>query len=334
MTLVQLYHLVAITDAGLNITQAAERVHATQPGVSKQLKQLEDELGFFIFTRRGKNLEGITPAGAQVIERARAILAEAANIRALAANLRNDAAGELRIATTHTQARFVLPAAIAKLKDTFPQVSVHMLPGGDAEIHELLARGDVNVAIVSRAGESPSADRAVPLFQWDRVILVPRHHALAKRERLESLAELAHYPLVSYLSSQRPDSSLWRAFAREGLEPRIAFTAGDADLIKTYVRTGLGVGILAEMAVLPEDMTDLKVLPVDGLLPTCTTWLLLRPDRLLRDFTSAFITLLAPQIDRLDLRRALELGIAVDWPRAPHWRERGANDARTAHQIS
>ena len=137
MTLVQLRYLIAIADSGLNITLAAARVHATQPGLSKQLRQLEDELGFQLFVRKGKSLDAITHAGEQVIERARAILTEAANIRAIAADLRNEAYGELRIATTHTQARFALPPAIAALSNLYPQVSVHLQPTRDADVLEI-----------------------------------------------------------------------------------------------------------------------------------------------------------------------------------------------------
>lgn len=334
MTLTQLRYLIAIADSGLNITLAAERVHATQPGISKQLKQLEDELGFQIFARKGKSLERITPAGVQVIDRARVILAEAANIRALAANLRNEAQGELRIATTHTQARFVLPRTIAGLKRRYPQVSVHLKPSGDAEVLTLLERGEADIAIVSTAGSVPAGGMAVPLFRWDRHVLVPRTHPLAKLDKAPRLDELAEYPLVSYESSLKPDSSLRRAFLGAGLLPRIAITARDADLIKTYVRAGLGVGVLAEMALLPEDLADLKALPAPGLFPLCTTWVVLRRDRVLRDYALDLVAELAPQLDRRSLRRVLDGVTTPDWPAPPHWRQLAASaeaKSTTAH---
>lgn len=321
MTLTQLRYLTAIADSGLNITLAAERVHATQPGVSKQLKQLEDELGFRLFTRKGKSLDTVTVAGRQVIERARIILAEAANIRSLAANLRNDAQGELRIATTHTQARFALPAAIGALNRSYPQVGVRLLPGGDTEVLELLDRGDADLAVVSSAGAPPAAGLALPAYRWDRVVLVPNEHPLTSLQHAPTLAELAAYPLVTYESSLKPESSLRHAFVSAGLEPRLAITALDADLIKTYVRVGLGVGVLAEMALLAEDAADLSVLRADGLFPTCTTWIVLPRDRVLRDFALEFIALFAPQIDRRDVRRAFDHGdFAGEWPTPPHWR--------------
>lgn len=322
MTLTQLYYLTAIADANLNITQAAEKVHATQPGVSKQLRQLEDELGFLVFTRKGKSLDTVTPAGAQVIERARIVVAETNNIRVLAANLRGSTDGDLRIATTHTQARFVLPPAIANVTEHFPGVSVRLIPGGDSEIHELLDRDEVDIVIASSTGAPPPIGHAIPLYRWDRVVVVPHTHPFAKRKEPITLAALADEPLVSYESTHRPDSSMRRAFENKGFVPKIACTARDADLIKTYVRTGLGVGILAEMAIMPQDDADLTVLSLAGLLPQCTTYLLLRGDRLLRDFTAQFITTLAPQLDEHDLRRSLSGDTSFQWPEPPHWRDK------------
>lgn len=321
MTLTQLRYIVAIADSGLNITLAADRVHATQPGLSKQLKQLEDELGFQLFARKGRSLDAVTPQGAQVIERARTILAEAANIRAIAANLRSDEQGELSIATTHTQARFVLPAAVGALKKRYPEVSVHLKPHGDAQVMELLERGQVDLAIVSTAGKSPTDGLAVPLFRWQRAVIAPRDHALAKLGRAPKLADLARHPLVSYESSLRTDSSLRHAFAQAGLIPNFACTARDADLIKTYVRAGLGVGVLAEMAMTPEDAADLRLFDADGLLPECTAWLVLRRDRVLRDYATALVELVAPQIDGRELRRVLAGNALAQWPEPPSWRE-------------
>jgi DNA-binding transcriptional LysR family regulator len=323
MTLTQLRYLIAIADSGLNITLAAERVHATQPGLSKQLKQLEDELGFQLFVRKGKSLDAVTHAGQQVLERARTILSEAGNIRSIAANLRNEAHGELRIATTHTQARFALPAAISALSASYPQVSVHLQPGRDAEVLAQLEAGRVDLAVISSAGAPPPSGIALPAYHWQRVIVAPQDHPLAARTRPASLDELAALPLISYDSSLKAESSLRRAFDAANLTPQIAMTASDADLIKTYVRAGLGIGVLAEMAMLPTD-TDLKVLPADHLFPPCTTWIVLRRERVLREYVLAFIGLFAPHLHRREVMRALASDAAGDWPAVPHWRERPA----------
>ena len=321
MTLTQLRYIVAIADAGLNITLAAENVYATQSGISKQLKQLEGELGFQVFTRRGKSLDAITPADNQVLERARIILNETHNIRSLAANLREEAHGELALATTHTQARFVLPEAITRLKQRYPELSVHIRPQGESRVISLFESGEVDLAIVSTSGAQPEGGIAVPLYRWHRRAVVPRGHALAKLGRPLQLTDLAEHPLVSYESSLQPDSSLRRAFATAELIPRIACTSADADLIKTYVLAGLGVGILAEMALTATDAHELVELDIDVLLPVCTSWLVLRRDRVLRSYVGQLARLVAPQLDEEELRRVVAGHAEPTWPVPPLWRE-------------
>lgn len=334
MTLTQFRYLTAIVDAGLNITAAARRVHATQPGVSKQIRQLEGELRFRIFTRKGRSLAGITPAGAQVIEHARVILEEMENVRVLAANLRHEAGGSLRIATTHTQARYALPGPVARFNKAHPAVSVHLMPGGEAEILGLLENHDVDFAILSATDGPPGDYRAVPLYRWHRVAIVPPNHALVAQRAAPTLQALAAHPLVSYESVQSPQSSMRQTFERAGFAPQVVCTARDADLIKTYVRAGLGVGILAEMAMQPEDEAELRTLRLGDMLPECTTWLLARRDRLLRDYALGFIVALAPRIDRLDLRRAFENELPIDWPQAPDWHRLRESLAAPAHEDS
>ena len=321
MTLTQLRYLVAIADAGLNITQAAELVYATQPGLSKQLKQLEDELGFQLFLRKGRSLVAITAPGVEVIARARKVLLEAGNIRALAANLRGEIQGELTIGTTHTQARYVLPPVIAPLRQQFPDVSIHIVPTGEGDALAELGRG-ADLALVSSSGRPPPDGIAVPLYAWQRVVVVPREHPLARLHRPPSLVELGRYPIVSYESSLRPESSLRQAFAEAGVEPKIAFTARDADLIKTYVRTGLGVGILAEMAMAPESDADLVLLPMGEHFAPCMAWGVLPRERVPRNYTLSLLKLIAPQLDERDLRRAFEGTFEDAWPTAPSWSSR------------
>jgi LysR family cys regulon transcriptional activator len=318
MTLTQLRYLVAIADADLNITLAAARVHATQPGLSKQLKQLEDELGFLLFVRKGRSLEAVTPAGHEVIDRARLVLGEANNIRTYAANQRRESQGQLVLVTTHTQARFVLPPAIAQIKRDFPQVSVHLQQAPESTALDLLTQGDADMAVVSTAGDPPQAGIAVPLYRWRRLVLVPRGHALEQLGRVPGMADLADQPLISYESSTRPGSSLQRAFAKVGLEPNIALTALDADLIKTYVRAGLGVGLLAEMAVNATD-TDLRAWPAPPEVKECIAWAVLPRERVLRDYALDLVRALAPQIDRRDLRRVIDGNQDPDWPEPPTW---------------
>lgn len=318
MTLTQLRYLVAIADADLNITLAATRVHATQPGLSKQLKQLEDELGFLLFVRKGRSLEAVTPAGEEVINRARRVLAEANNIRTYAANQRRESQGQLVLTTTHTQARFVLPPAVAQVKHRYPQVSVHLQQAGEADALTLFSQGDADIAVVSTTGEPPATGVAVPLYRWRRLVLVPRGHALDKPGAAPTLQQLSGFPLISYESSTRSGSSLQRAFGAAGLVPDLTLTALDADLIKTYVRAGLGVGLLAEMAVGAQD-EDLRAWMAPPQIADCITWAVLPRDRVLRDYALDLVHALAPQIDPRDLRRILDGNQAADWPNPPEW---------------
>ncbi len=319
MTLTQLRQLVAIVDAGLNITVAAGHVHATQSGLSKQLKQLESELGTLLFSRRGRSLEALTPDGVEIVERARRVLAEAENIRSHAANQRGDVNGALSIVSTHTQARFILPPAVAMLRRNFPNVQLRLEPAGDVEIAQRLRDCTADLGLLSGVGAPPDVGLAVPLFRWSRKILVPLDHPLAARTDAPSLDELARYPLVSYESSRRARSSLRQAFASESLRPEIAVTARDADLIKTYVRAGLGIGVLAEMALLPEDQNEFRVLPAPAALPSCTTWALLPAERVARRYTVELIQWLAPWLDRHDLRRAIDGVATPQWGTPPDW---------------
>jgi len=318
MTLTQLRYLVAIADAQLNITQAALRVHATQPGLSRQLRQLEDELGFLLFVRKGRSLESITPAGEEVIARARTLLAEASNIRAYAANQRRENRGQLVLATTHTQARFVLPPVVAQIKQNYERVRIRLQQAAEGDALDLLSQGDADIAIISTAGSIPSTGVAVPLYRWRRLVIVPRGHPLDKGKRVPELADLAAYPLISYESSTRAHSSLRRAFAQHDLEVDLTLTALDADLIKTYVRTGLGVGLLAEMAVSTSDK-DLRAWPAPSVIPECITWAVLPRERVLRDYALELVQALAPQIDKRDLRRVLEGNQQANWPEPPPW---------------
>ena len=271
--------------------------------------------------RKGRSLEGLTPAGTHVLAHSRKLLSEAANIRAFAANQRRDGHGQLLIATTHTQARFVLPPVISRVHQAYPQLSIHLQPSADGDVLTQLARGEADLALISTAGDVPADGIAIPLFRWRRVVLLPRAHPLAQIGTPPTLADLAAYPLVSYESSIRPDSSLRRAFATRGLEPQLAMTARDADLIKTYVRAGIGVGLLAEMAVSAIQDGDLVALPAPDAIPECTAWAVLPRERVLRDYTVELLVALAPQLDRHDLRRTLAGNQNAQWPPPPTWGE-------------
>ena len=307
MKLQQLKYLLAIADNGLNITAAAERLYTSQPGVSKQLTLLEEELGLQLFTRKGKSLGGITAAGERVIERARIIMQEVENIRSLASEYFEEADGSLSIATTHTQARYVLPEIISEFRERFPKISLNLHQGTSEQIADMVAANKIDFAIATGSRDLFSDLLLVPSYHWDRQIIVPKGHELTKLDRKITLHDLVDYPLVTYVFSFGGESSLKRAFAEQGLEPNVGFTARDADVIKTYVRMGLGVGIVASMAADCADRKDLQVIDAEGLFPRSTTWIGYRKDAVLRRYMVDFIQLFAPHITAPqlnDLRRA------------------------------
>ena len=301
MKLQQLKYLLAIVDNGLNITAAAERMYTSQPGVSKQLKLLEEELGMQLFTRKGKSLGNITAAGYPVIERARVIMREVDNIRNLASDFYEEEEGSLSIATTHTQARYVLPEIVAEFRKRFPKVGLNLHQGTSEQIADMVASNDIDFAIATGSTDLFSKLMLVPSYSWDRSIVVPKGHELTKLKRKITLQDLAKYPLVSYVFSFGGQSSLKRAFTDQGLEPDVVFTARDADVIKTYVRMGLGVGIIASMAADCDGKNDLQVIEAEGLFPRSTTWLGYRKDTVLRRYMIDFIRLFVSQLSTQQL---------------------------------
>ncbi len=296
MTLQQLRYLLGIADAGLNITAAAERLYTSQPGISKQLKLLEQELGVQLFTRKGKSLTAITPAGRDVIARARKITREVDNIKSLARNISGEEEGTLSIATTHTQARYVLPEIVRTFRDRYPKVSLELHQGTSEQIAELVAGGRVDFAIATGSRNLFPGLVLLPVYHWDRIVLTPRDHALTKLSDKLDLPTLAQYPLITYVFSATGESSFKNAFAEQGLEPDVVFTARDADIIKTYVRMGMGVGVVAAMSYECQDERDLEALDAEGLFPRVTTWLGYRRDAVLRDYMVDFMSLFAPHL--------------------------------------
>jgi DNA-binding transcriptional LysR family regulator len=331
MTLTQLRYLAAIVDAGLNITVAARIVGATQPGLSKQLRQLEDELGAELFQRRGKSLEALTPVGAEVLEHSRVVLAEAGAIRALAADRRGAAGAPLRIAASHTQARFVLAQALGEVRARFPKVRIDVFASPETEALQRLTGEAADVALVS----SPEAPRtnalALPLYRWRLRAIVHRDHALAYGAPALTLAELARWPMVTYDWGRDPASSFARRFHEAGLAPTIACTAADAELIKGYVRAGLGVGVVAEMAVSERD-DDLIALDLPPEFGGRTAWAIVRREHARRAPVLALLAALAPHLDRAALQS--DRPVPQDH-QPPTWRDRditgaGSNQIRAS----
>lgn len=306
MKLHQLRYLVAVVENGLNITAAAQRLHTSQPGVSKQLKLLEDELGFQVFMREGRALTRLTPAGAQVVERAQRILGEIRSIKRLSDELSNEAGGSLSIGTTHTQARYVLPEVIRAFRQRYPDVQLHLHQGTSEQIAAMMERDQVDFAIATGSHELFPDTTLLPLYRWHRSVVVPRGHPLTREKRL-ALKALAQHPIVTYSFSFSGPSSLNEIFAAAGLTPNVALTARDADVIKTYVRLGLGVGIVASVAIEPAADGDLVALDASHIFPTHTTWVGFRRGMLLRKYMYEFLQALGGHLDRRSVDRAREL---------------------------
>lgn len=303
MKLQQLRYLAAVAQSGLNITAAAEKLHTSQPAVSKQLKLLEDELGFRIFVRSGRTLTKITPAGQQVIDRAIKILREVQNIKGISEDLKDEDRGTLSIGTTHTQARYVLPSVIQRFRERYPNVLLHLHQGTSEQIAEMAALDRIDFAIATGSQDLFPNLVLLPCYQWYRRIVVPADHPLAQVKK-PTLAQVAAHPIVTYVFSFTGSSSLPQIFAKAGLTANVALTARDADVIKTYVRLGFGVGILADVAVDPEADRDLVSIDASHLFPLHTTWIGFTRGGLLRRYMYDFMQLFAPHLTRRLVDRA------------------------------
>lgn len=304
MKLQQLRYLVAIVDNGLNITAAANALFTSQPGVSKQVKLLEDELSLQLFSRKGKSLAGLTEAGRDVVERARRILTEVDNIKSLSRDLAGVVRGELVVATTHTQARYVLPDLLEGFHRAFPDISISLHQGTSDRIARQVSDQAADFAIASGHNDLFEDLVTFPMYRWERTVLVLPDHPLA-RQATVSLEDLARYPIISYTHSFDDDSDQASAFRAAGIAPNVVFTAEDPDVIKTYVRKGLGVGIVACMAYDATSDADLIAINAAHLFPTCTTWIGFRRDRFLRDYMVAFLEMLVPETDRRRISEAI-----------------------------
>ncbi len=297
MKLQQLKYLLAIVDNGLNITAAAERLYTSQPGVSKQLKLLEEELGMELFARKGKSLHCITRAGEQVIKHARAVMGEVDHIRSLAQHFYREEEGTLTIAATNTQARYVLPDILRELRHQYPRVRLNLHQGTSEQVAAMMSNSEIDFAIASGTECRFRNLLCVPSYQWDKVILVPNGHQLTKIDRELTLQDLVDFPLVSYVFSFEDELTLQKSFADQGLAANVVFTARDSEIIKTYVRTGAGIGVVAGIAYESSDRSHLTAIPANGLFQRSTTWIGIRRNTRLRCYMTDFLRLFAPHLD-------------------------------------
>ncbi|MDE2131194.1 MAG: HTH-type transcriptional regulator CysB [Betaproteobacteria bacterium] len=305
MKLQQLRYLVEVAQAGLNVSQAAENLHTSQPGVSKQIRLLEDELGVDIFVRNGKRVVSITEPGKQILSIAERVLLEAKNLREAGREFSSQHTGTLTIATTHTQARYVLPHVIARFSERYPQVRLTLHQGNPVNVAEEVVSGRADLAIATEGLDQFADLRVLPCYQWNRSIVVPPGHPLLERDGL-TLKELASYPLITYDYAFTGRSKINQSFEREGLTPNVVLTALDSDVIKTYVELGMGVGIIAAMAYDPERDSGLRARDVSHLFENSTTRIGIRRGAYLRQYTYDFIELFAPRLTKPVVRQVLE----------------------------
>jgi len=293
----QLRYLVEIERQSLNVSDAAEALFTSQPGVSKQIRLLEEELGITIFERSGKRLTGITPPGRIALDMAAKILREAQNLKRLGNDYSSETGGTLSIATTHTQARYTLPRVIQRFVARHPAIRLHVQQGSPHQVAEWVIDGTADLGIATEALDQHPELLTLPCYQWSHLVVAPRGHPLLASSPL-TLATLAKYPLITYDTSFTGRSHIDRAFERHELTPNVMLTAIDSDVIKTYVELGLGVGIIAEMAFDPLRDGGLGALTASHLFHANTTRLGFRRDGWLRSYEYDFMTELAPQLTR------------------------------------
>jgi LysR family cys regulon transcriptional activator len=295
MKLQQLRYIWEVARHDLNVSATAQSLYTSQPGISKQIRLLEDELGVEVFSRSGKHLTRVTPAGQAILSIAGEILQKVESIKQVAQEFSDERKGSLDVATTHTQARYALPPTITSFMKQYPDVSLHMHQGTPMQISEMAANGTVDFAIATEAMSHFSDLIMMPCYRWNRSVVVPKDHPLTQVSKL-ALEDLAAQPIVTYVFGFTGRSKLDEAFVNAGLEPKVVFTAVDSDVIKTYVRLGLGVGIIATMAFDEQQDKDLVALDASHLFEPSTTKIGFRKGTFLRGYMYDFIQRFAPHL--------------------------------------
>lgn len=304
MKLQQLRYLCEVANQGLNLSKAAEILHTSQPGISKQIRLLENELGVDIFVRNGKRVVETTPPGRTILEIAERMLRDAKNLKQVGQEFANEASGSLTIATTHTQARYALPSAIKHFTARYPKVRLVLRQGNPTQIAELVTSGVADIAIATEAIELFSELVMLPCYQWNRCVIVPSRHPLLKLKEL-TLEAIAEHPIITYDFAFTGRSKINQAFDAKGLVPNVVLTAIDADVIKTYVELGLGIGILAQMAFEPSRDRHLRAIDASHLFEPSTTRIGISRNGYLRKYVYDFVEMFAPHLDRATVAAAM-----------------------------
>ena len=311
MNFQQLRYVRSAVQNDLNLTKVAGQLYTSQSGVSKQIKELEAQLNLDIFVRRGKRLTGVTEAGRSVVEVIERLLQEADNLKKLSEQFTQADRGRLIIATTHNQASYVLPQVLLRFSRAFPDVEVELRQSSPSEIADALLHGEADIGIATEAIDGHQELLTFPCFTWEHVAVVPPDHPLAVLPKV-TLEDIARYPIITYSADYTGRSRINAAFEEAGLEPDIRLTAVDADVIKTYVKLGMGIGIVAQMAI-EADISETLV-PLAGshrLFPQSSTKLAFPSGALLRNYTYHLIESLAPHLTEQKIRK-IARGLTVD----------------------
>ncbi len=304
MNLQQLRYVHEVARSGLNVSEAAAALHTSQPGVSKQIRLLEEELGVDVFVRQGKRLTAVTDPGREVLKIAERLLRDLDNLRSVGREFGAEEEGTLTLATTHTQARYVLPPIIGAFMQRHPNVRVSLRQGSPSQVCGYVLAGEADIAIATEAIGEQDDLVMLPCYQWNRCVIAQPNHPILKAKPL-TLEAIAKYPIVTYDFAFTGRSQINKAFAARGLTPNVALTAIDADIIKTYVALGLGIGIVAYMAYDPAADQGLRAVDAAHLFESATTRLGIRRNAWLRGYAYTFIELFAPHLTRKMVQSAL-----------------------------
>lgn len=290
---------------GFNLTEVANVLHTSQPGVSRQIRELEEELGVEIFVRAGKRLTGLTPPGESLLPRVERLLLEADNLRRAGQDFVDGEEGRLVVAATHSQARYALPQVVRDFRALYPRVSLHLHQGSPRQVAEMLLTGEADIGVATEALAGYPGLATLPCYRWTHSIVVPPGHALLALPQPVSLEQLARYPIITYELGYTGRALIDKAFERGGIAPDVVLTAMDADVIKTYVELGMGVGIVASIAVDAERDRHLRILDAGHLFEVNVTRLGLRRGGWLRGYAYRFIESFVPTLTRQVVEQAV-----------------------------
>jgi LysR family cys regulon transcriptional activator len=304
MKLQQLRYLREVVKRGLNVSEAAEALYTSQPGISKQIRMLEDELGVQILIRHGKRVVDLTEPGRIIVEIADRMLQDAENLRAVGREFGKEDTGALSIATTPTQARYALPSVLSEFLKSHPRVRLSLREGSPEQIVELVTSGNVDVGIVTESDPSAQTLVTLPCYQWNRAVITPADHPLL-REKTLTLEAIARFPIVTYDFAFSAGSPIRKAFEARNIKPNIALTAVDADVIKAYVELGVGVGILAKMAFDAARDSRLALIDAAHLFEASMTRIAVRRNAYLRRYVYDFIEMFAPHLSRAMVEKTM-----------------------------